>query len=874
MKFIESVVLQKSRACERFVKKLVRLLKFESGLKMAAPEDYEIDLDSNASSVFGDGKKQALKLKYRLTVSPHLKGKYKPKRIEAEDTAEFFLKVMKIKQEDMVTINWSMRKLTWYSFIITMHLNDPSVFDKANFKYVVNGCRAMFGQEVQGSPRWFATFETSNDKSGVAFIVQKPLSKGLTKANKFELCAQLRKRHELASDMYDVKHVTDNPTLAESASDDWLFFALFQSAEFEYPLFTSGPIPFNLDGKTVFLTLRRKENLQQLEERLKLTNKSEAEIKAILTKRRTEMYLSNAKLEQKLEKATIEEARTRNAVSEIAKINVVEPTLNKKEYLTIMIQQAQTKFEKDRFTAKRAIILREEEKQRDKDYFKMMRDSYDIENASSKKWRALMTNSMRMDLILFMRTYDEKSKVEDQRVQDQYEELYGHLDENLEIDFEKYNQRAQNDLPFSPINPTPNNPNSVLESTQNEKTLQEEMNEARGLKRPRVVPPENLKDKSQDRPNKSKNLSKNGSKNGSVVSDNNDNEVGLDNTHNRFMQRYAAFARRDLPQNAPVLRASEVERAEYERIANEKAREEEEDLRLLESQLLATPTPKRTIGRRATMPDPDKFRKDMEDAHEDNFNNATTAGEPVDFIRDEVHHEAGPHDVSFRQLDLSPPKLAGNSRKWGNWNKRRWPYFLLSQESDGINCLRHNMEWRKDNVMPFLGRILSRNNAKDHVNNFYKLLQIAGSDRMPEDQDEFLDMKAALYFLGPRNVGAKAHFSRENLESLDVDETKRMPGKLIDVLAIKRSPPKVDTLVPLWIQAMTLLDESERHSAWSYGATKIGIYARPHLDSQGTWRLLSGHRWLQFLKHPQDAIGTNIVGDPNHKDLGDPECFS
>ena len=131
MILVEFAVVLKNFISKQLLKRVI----FKLGKKMAGVEDYEIDLESNAaSSVFGDEKTKELKLKYRLTVSPHLKGRYKPKRIEADDTAEFFVKVMKIKPEDMSTINWSMRKITHFSFIITMHLTVPEVFDKANFQ--------------------------------------------------------------------------------------------------------------------------------------------------------------------------------------------------------------------------------------------------------------------------------------------------------------------------------------------------------------------------------------------------------------------------------------------------------------------------------------------------------------------------------------------------------------------------------------------------------------------------------------------------------------------------------------------------------------------------------------------------------------------
>ena len=250
------------------------------------------DHDSTCSQSAVGEDVEVLKLKFKISVNPKLTGKYKPKKIEPDDLEQFFIKVMKINQECMSTINWSTRRVTLNSFICTMYLNDPEVYDKTNYQYVTNGNFETFGEMMKfpdmpkAVPRWIATFETSSDRSGVAFIVQKPLSKGLTRANKFELCAQLRKRHEICSDMYDVKHNTDNPTLAESSSDDWLFFALFVSPEFEYPLFTSGPIPFTVKGKNVFLSIRRKENLQQLEERLRQTEKTEAEIKAIIAKKK------------------------------------------------------------------------------------------------------------------------------------------------------------------------------------------------------------------------------------------------------------------------------------------------------------------------------------------------------------------------------------------------------------------------------------------------------------------------------------------------------------------------------------------------------------------------------------------------------------
>ena len=827
------------------------------------------DLESNVSqSVFGEEKKP-LRMKFRLAVSPHLGSKYKPKRIEADDMAEFFLKVMKIKQEHMSTVKWSNKKVTLQAFICDMHLTDPDVYDKANYKYVTNGNYVLFGEKMQEKPRWMATFETSNDKSGVAFIVQKPLSKGLTKANKFELCAQLRKRHDICSDMYDVKHQTTNATIAETSSDDWLFFALFVSPEFEYPLFTSGPIPFNLDGKNVFLNIRRKENLQQLEERLKQTKKTEAEIKAIIAKKKAENYINNAKIQQRLEKASAEEARSANALAEIDKINVVEPLLSKKEYLTIKIQQAQTKFEKERYAAKRAIILREEEKQKDLDYFQMMRETYDVENPNTSKWRQLMTNSMRQDLCLFMRTYDERSRIEDQRVNDHYDEMFGHLDRDLESEFERYKERVSRDLPLSPFNPGQQNESNheQLSSTQNEKNLHEEIQEASnvgGTKRKLVITPENQRTISSSVVIPSKRHSKVLSQG----SDGNDNLIDLNSTKDKFMERLHRIEGlpQELPGGANVARMSELEGS---------TQENDEELERLEAELLATPVPRRTIGRsQGLYPNMDEFRMQMAAAEADE-NGTMSRNDKVDFIRNEEVHTGDPLEESFYDRnDPSPTKLAGNSKGWGYWNKRKWNYFIHSLERDGINCLRHNMDWRRDNMVPFLGRIFTRSNAKDHVQNFYKLFSCRPSD-LPMDDDEWMDMKAALYFLGPRNSGLKAHFSRENLESLSWEETLRMPGKLVDIMAIKRTPAKIDSLIPLWIQAMTLLNEEERHTAWSYGSTKLGIYARPLLDSQGCWRLLNGSKWLHFLRHPDDIIGTNIVGERiDEKGIGPAECFS
>ena len=820
------------------------------------------DHDSTCSQSAVGEDVEVLKLKFKISVNPKLTGKYKPKKIEPDDLEQFFIKVMKINQECMSTINWSTRRVTLNSFICTMYLNDPEVYDKTNYQYVTNGNFETFGEMMKfpdmpkAVPRWIATFETSSDRSGVAFIVQKPLSKGLTRANKFELCAQLRKRHEICSDMYDVKHNTDNPTLAESSSDDWLFFALFVSPDFEYPLFTSGPIPFTVKGKNVFLSIRRKENLQQLEERLRQTEKTEAEIKAIIAKKRTENYLSGAKMEQKLEKATMEEARATNALAEIEKINVVEPTLNKKEYLTILIQQAQTKFEKDRYAAKRAILLREEKKKSDKDHFEFMIKNYSVDDPNSSKWKQLMTTSMRNDLCLFMKTYDEKAKIEDKRVQDHYDELYGHLDENLEAAFKRYNLRAGGDLPFSPIGGSGQAKNSHerLESTQNKKTLHDEILESnrKGAKRPRTVTPENMKSSTN------KSLANKSLANKSAVSDNNDNVITSNTTRDRFEK--------------------ELEGLDNENADQNKTLQEDLDLERLTEALLATPI----IGKATTkLANQDqaavservkKFRQDLEWAEQNEFNQMN--GElrrTADFLRSETIHV--PTNLSHERSEGSPTKLAGNSKSWGHWNKRKWNYFIHAQEIDGINCLKHNMEWMKDNVNEFMGLIFTRTNVKDHLNALFSLMEIARNPHATVSEDEIACMKAALYFLGPRNKGSSAYFSRENLKSLDLPGLKNLVGRLVDMMELKRSPPKVDSLVPIWIQAMTLLSEDERHNTWSYGATKLGIYARPHLGPRGRWRLLNGPRRDQFIKRPDDAIGTNIVGDTTEECLWDAKQF-
>ena len=400
------------------------------------------------SSVAG-GTNELLRYKFKITVNSHLRGNFREKNIDADDMAEFFTSVMKFKQEDMKYVNWSNKKISMRSFVCIMHLADPEIYDKSNYESVTNGRGIEFGEIINDKPRWIATFETTNERSGVAFIVQKPLSKGLTKANKFELCAQLRKRHEICSDMFDVKHNSDNRTIAETSSDDWLFFAMFVSPEFEYPMFTSGPIPFNLNGKTIFLTLRRKENLKQLEERLKQTTKTEEEIKAILMRKKSENFVNSAKIEERLERATVEELRTEYALNEIGKIDIVEPLLDKKQYLSIKIQQAKTKFEKERYQAKREILMREDKKAEDRKYFQMMRDQYDIENKrNSGKWKQLFTNSMRLELCTVMNTYEEKAKAEDELVMGYYMERFGHLDKHLENEYEMYRKRT---VPQSPI---------------------------------------------------------------------------------------------------------------------------------------------------------------------------------------------------------------------------------------------------------------------------------------------------------------------------------------------------------------------------------------------------------------------------------------
>ena len=132
------------------------------------------------SSVAG-GTNELLRYKFKITVNSHLRGNFREKNIDADDMAEFFTSVMKFKQEDMKYVNWSNKKISMRSFVCIMHLADPEIYDKSNYDLVTNGKGIEFGEIVNDKPRWIATFETTNERSGVAFIVQKPLSKGLTK---------------------------------------------------------------------------------------------------------------------------------------------------------------------------------------------------------------------------------------------------------------------------------------------------------------------------------------------------------------------------------------------------------------------------------------------------------------------------------------------------------------------------------------------------------------------------------------------------------------------------------------------------------------------------------------------------------------------
>ena len=780
--------------------------------------------------------------------------------------AEFFTSVMKFKQEDMKYVNWSNKKISMRSFVCIMHLADPEIYDKSNYDLVTNGKGIEFGEIVNDKPRWIATFETTNERSGVAFIVQKPLSKGLTKANKFELCAQLRKRHEICSDMFDVKHNSENRTIAETSSDDWLFFAMFVSPDFEYPNFTSGPIPFNLNGKMVFLTLRRKENLKQLEERLKQTTKTEEEIRAILMRKKSENFVNSAKIEERLERATVEELRTEYALNEIGKIDIVEPLLDKKQYLSIKIQQAKTKFEKERYQAKREILMREDKKAEDRKYFQLMRDQYDIENKkNSGKWKKLFTNSMRLELCTVMNTYEEKAKAEDELVTGYYMERFGHLDKHLENEYEMYRKRT---VPQSPIIGGMGSAHATenLESTKNAghaQNLERELLEAVGFdenqvrqsaKRKRVFSP----------PNNNADVAENDKFNETTVMPGSD-----------AFQTIVNSSEEEDEQNAEPEGMVWIP-SENRWISSKDAVWVSSEKRWVEKSAL--------VGQMNKELDRDETQRQeilSQKPHslslfEGPVNRAPLHNASVPFITSEAVHVANTGNsipLGSQEDGASPPKIATNSRNWGHWNRRTWVYFLNKQESDGVNCLKHDLDWAKDNLEPFMGKIFTRANAREHLKKLQKLISISGKDVMPDDEDDFFDMKAALYFLGPRNKGVNAIFSRENLESLDWPDLKRLPGKLVDLVGLRKLPPKIQSLVPIWVQVMTLVDEEERHRIWSYGATQLGVYARSHLDTQGVWRLITNRQFLQFQKYPQDAIGKNIIGLLD-QDIGDSCLYS
>ena len=891
----------------------------KNGLLRPKMENDGIEVEGSefTGSVLGEGR-DILKLKFKISVSPHIKGNYRPRMVDFDDMDEFFRKVMCIKQEHMSTVNWSNRKISMRSFVCTMYLTEPDVYDKANYERVTNGRYVAFGELVQGKPRWFATFETSTDKSGVAFMVLKPLSKGLTKANKFELCAQLRKRHEICSDMYDIKHNTDNPTLAGSSTDDWLFFALFVSPDFEYPLFTSGPIPFNLNGKTVFLNIKRKENLKQLEERLKQTEKTESEIKEIIMRKKTENYINNVKAEQKLEKATVEEARTDYALKEIEKLNIVEPVLNKKEYLTIKIQQAQTKFDRARYAAKRDILLREDKKKNDKEYFQMMREVYDVENEkNSGKWKKLFTNSIRLDLVSVMRNYDEKAKEEDKKVEDHYFEFYGHLDEELEREFREYLD-TNGGMP-SPIGGTGRG-NGRHESTKNgdledqtgaatasalnvpvanivprvnplESAVPDPITFAIPLQPVPVIPtqpmrprmgslklssaahgarskfssslstssaPTNLRTELLEAEKEAERVIQNAKKRGRVISPTSEHlnnkrknagSSGLEETVEAVKE-----AAKPTLNNTGALFGERVE--DFVNGNTDKNILDETSLSLSAS---------------------NSGEEEVVEAVEAVENRENTLKNDVGFITKESVHtaEGGVSVLESTDAGDSPNTIAGNSKWWGNWNRRRWIYFLKAQEFDGVNCLKHDLEWHQDNIDPFLGRVFTRNNATEHLKKLFRLMSMNYAKERPLDNDEFMDFKAALYFLGPRNKGQSAHFSRENIESLDWEDLTRMPGRLVDMVAIRKTPSKVDSLVPIWIQLVTLLDGVERNKAWTTTYLYSTI-ARPHFGVDGVWRLISNLKYLQWQRKPNDAIGTNIVGEKPfvEKQNVDDQCFN
>ena len=376
-----------------------------------------------------------LTLRYELTLNDDLRVKegIKEMKLHDSDVSDFLRRALFLKSTPE-GLQWSKFRHSYYTYELKITFKRKDDFVHDNIHKAIEPNSIFCGEKIKGHYKIKANFRTSSDPSGIRFVISNPGAQGVTDHDKRTIASALRTNgYALVSNILNRRYRSRDPMLNGTNTSDMEFYALDLGPDHEYELWTKSKFPVTLDsGKTVHLSIRRDENVQQYEKRLRYAgNLTEPEIKALVEKRKAINVAGKTRNLQRLKRNTdqvdsyeVELRKVREKVYNGARIN-------RQTILTEKLAKAQSDHDRDRFATKRTILNREQNKAADKKLLEKFIDDWRMYDKNGP-WLKIMSQEERDNFMEAERHYDSAEQEDFERAINYYNSLYGEQDIDLE----------------------------------------------------------------------------------------------------------------------------------------------------------------------------------------------------------------------------------------------------------------------------------------------------------------------------------------------------------------------------------------------------------------------------------------------------------